>query len=113
MNSRIFELANRGFVDELQTKWWNREQHKLKCTEHDDEADEISVDNIGGLFILILIGISISVLAIAMEFFWFRYYKIPKIIVAPIMLTNRRMIRRHNSILAKMNASLKKKYEVK
>lgn len=106
-NYRIFELANRRFLDELQTKWWNREKRNKDCTEYDEEADEISVDNIGGLFILIFIGIAVSLIAIVFEYLWFNYYyRKPQIIMAT---TNRKRIQQYNVIHSKMSEQIQKR----
>lgn len=103
---RIFVLQNRRYLDELQTKWWDREKRDRNCTEYDDVADEISVENIGGLFILILNGISISVVAIVLEYLWFKYYKNPKIIAT----MRRKRIQQYILIHSKMSKTLDKKY---
>lgn len=99
-------LQNRRYLDELQTKWWDREKRDRNCTEYDDVADEISVENIGGLFILILNGISISVVAIVLEYLWFEYYKNPKIIAT----IRRKRIQQYMLIHSKMSKNLNKKY---
>lgn len=105
-NNRIFELANRRFLNELQTKWWNREKRNKDCTEYDEEADEISVENIGGLFILIFIGIAVSFVAIIFEYLWFNYYRKPQIIMAA---TNRKRIQQYNVIHSLMSEQLQKR----
>lgn len=106
MVSRIFELANRRFLDELQAKWWNRDERNMKCKEYDEIADEIAVDNIGGLFILILIGIFISLGVIVVEYLWFKYYIKPK--MACVALLNRQRIQQYILLHSKYRESLRK-----
>lgn len=71
-NSRVFQLIHNGYMDELKKKWWNTKERATNCKDYDDMANEISVDSIGGLFILLLIGIGAAFVALISEYYWFK-----------------------------------------
>lgn len=93
--SRIFQLIHSGYIEKLKAKWWSPENYDKNCQESDDVANEISIRNIGGLFVLILIGIWVSSLILLFEFYWFKYFERPKILAAANrILIQRRILRR-------------------
>uniref|UniRef100_A0A1I7W8A1 Uncharacterized protein n=1 Tax=Heterorhabditis bacteriophora TaxID=37862 RepID=A0A1I7W8A1_HETBA len=51
---------------------------QAKCPELTDESNGISIQNIGGVFIIILTGIILSIITLAIEYC---YYSIPKLII--------------------------------
>lgn len=49
----------------------------LKCSKIEDQQDGIAISNIGGVFVVILIGIVLAIFTLICEYFWFKFYKKP------------------------------------
>nr|ARN17848.1 ionotropic receptor 2 [Cephus cinctus] len=72
-NNAILVLLNRRKLEKLKEKWWNRNPLKKTCEKQDDQSDGISIQNIGGVFIVIFVGIGLACLTLAFEYWWYRY----------------------------------------
>lgn len=59
-------------MDKLKEKWWTK---KLKCPKIEDQQDGISVGNIGGVFIVIMVGIVLAIFVLIIEFWYYRCVK--------------------------------------
>lgn len=59
-------------LEKLKDTWWRK---KLKCEKIEDQADGISIQNIGGVFIVIFIGIGMACLTLIFEYWWYRHRK--------------------------------------
>ncbi|KAJ8687208.1 hypothetical protein QAD02_023002 [Eretmocerus hayati] len=70
-NSVIRDLEREYWLSANKDKWWKMNPDAKKCYDADD-MDGISVSTIGGVFILVGIGIAISFLTLAFEYFYFR-----------------------------------------
>ncbi len=65
---RILKLLNQRELEHLKEKWWNQNPNKKDCPKVEDESDGISIQNIGGVFIVILVGIALSIVTLAFEY---------------------------------------------
>ncbi|CAJ0595095.1 unnamed protein product [Cylicocyclus nassatus] len=72
ISSAILKLLNQRKLETLKEKWWNNNPNKAICADTSDESDGISIQNIGGVFIVILGGIVISVITLCIEYFYQR-----------------------------------------
>lgn len=45
------------------------------CEKQDDQSDGISIQNIGGVFIVIFVGIGMACTTLAFEYWWYKYRK--------------------------------------
>ncbi|XP_046623427.1 ionotropic receptor 25a [Neodiprion virginianus] len=72
-NNAILSLLNKRKLEKLKEKWWNRNPLKVTCEKQDDQSDGISIQNIGGVFIVIFVGIGMACLTLAFEYWWYRY----------------------------------------
>lgn len=50
-----------------------------KCEKPEDQSDGISIQNIGGVFIVIFVGIGLACVTLAFEFWYYKFKKTPKI----------------------------------
>lgn len=64
----ILRLINRRYMEVLREKWWTNNPARVMC-DSNDESEGISIENIGGVFIIILAGILLSFLVWAIERF--------------------------------------------
>ena len=67
----ILQLLNQRFLEDLKTTWW--EFNKTACSKIEDESDGISIQNIGGVFLVILIGIGLGLITLAFEYYWYKW----------------------------------------
>lgn len=67
----ILQLINRRFMEVLREKWWTNNPNRIMC-ENKDESEGISIENIGGVFIIILAGVILSFFVWAIERFVYK-----------------------------------------
>lgn len=77
---RILTLLNRRHLEKLKEKWWKKEEVSGKCEKPEDQSDGISIQNIGGVFIVIFVGIGMACVTLLFEFWYYKFRKIPKIV---------------------------------
>lgn len=64
-------------MEKLKEDWW---KDKKKCEKVEDQSDGISIQNIGGVFIVIFVGIGMACVTLIFEYWWYKYRKAtPKI----------------------------------
>lgn len=64
-------MLNERYMDKLKTQWMTK---TLKCSKVEDQQDGISISNIGGVFVVIVVGIGFAIVTLFFEYFWFKYY---------------------------------------
>lgn len=70
-NFRILQLLNQRTLEDLKSHWWDF--NKSKCDKIEDESDGISIQNIGGVFLVIFIGIGLGLITLAFEYYWYKW----------------------------------------
>lgn len=66
----ILALQERSKIDQLKAKWWRNPENKT-CTRIDDkDKNKLGLPNVGGVFLLLILGCIFSFLVSVMEFFW-------------------------------------------
>lgn len=75
---RILVLLNKRKLEKLKDKWWKSNPSRRNCDKEGDESDGISIDNIGGVFIVIFVGIGMACCTLAFEYWWYRYRPRPE-----------------------------------
>ncbi|XP_043640733.1 ionotropic receptor 25a [Drosophila teissieri] len=79
-NNAILTLLNKRQLEKLKEKWWKNDEAQAKCDKPEDQSDGISIQNIGGVFIVIFVGIGMACITLVFEYWWYRYRKNPRII---------------------------------
>lgn len=77
---RILMLLNKRQLEKLKEQWWKNDDIQSKCEKPDDQSDGISIQNIGGVFIVIFVGIGMACITLVFEFWYYKYRKNVKII---------------------------------
>lgn len=68
---------NKRFLEKLKEDWW---KNRKQCEKVEDQSDGISIQNIGGVFIVIFVGIGMACVTLVFEYWWYKYRKTtPKI----------------------------------
>jgi glutamate receptor, ionotropic, invertebrate len=76
ISNAILQLQEKGDLQELYTKWWQKEGmpdgHKCDLNEDKkkDSASELSLANVGGVFVVLAVGLCISFVVALLEFIW-------------------------------------------
>uniref|UniRef100_A0ABK9MJX4 Ionotropic receptor 25a n=1 Tax=Glossina morsitans morsitans TaxID=37546 RepID=A0ABK9MJX4_GLOMM len=79
-NNAILTLLNKRQLEKLKEKWWKNDEIQAKCDKPEDQSDGISIENIGGVFIVIFVGIGMACITLLFEYWWYKYRKNPRII---------------------------------
>ncbi|XP_066147480.1 glutamate receptor ionotropic, kainate 2-like [Euwallacea fornicatus] len=73
-NEAILKLQEMGILHRLKNKWWTEMNGGGQCTtEHsssDETADELDLDNVGGVFVVLAVGVVIALISSICEFLW-------------------------------------------
>ena len=76
ISNAILQLQENGEMQELYTKWWEKEDINLenKCDFNEEKkkdwASKLDFSNIGGIFLVLAAGLVVSFLVAILEFFW-------------------------------------------
>ncbi|XP_034949070.1 ionotropic receptor 25a-like isoform X2 [Chelonus insularis] len=74
LNDAIIQIKRKQILDHLEDKWWNKNPNKKICPKILDQSDGISIENIGGVFIVIFVGIVLACITLSIEY-WFYVIK--------------------------------------
>ncbi|KAI6212829.1 Protein CBR-GLR-7 [Aphelenchoides besseyi] len=72
ISTSIAGLLNARTLETQKEKWWHQNPKRLECLNNEEESTGISINNIGGVFILILGCIIISLTMLVVEFFYYK-----------------------------------------
>jgi glutamate receptor, ionotropic, invertebrate len=72
-------LLNKRQLEKLKEKWWKKDDVSAKCEKPEDQSDGISIQNIGGVFIVIFVGIGMACITLVFEFWYYKFRKTPKV----------------------------------
>ncbi|XP_037068272.1 ionotropic receptor 25a-like isoform X1 [Pollicipes pollicipes] len=81
-NEAILKLLNRRKLEVLKEKWWNQNPARKYCEREDDQSEGISIQNIGGVFIVIFVGIALACITLLGEYWYYKYWK-PSRVTSP------------------------------
>ncbi|KAG1665518.1 Glutamate receptor ionotropic, kainate 2 [Nymphon striatum] len=75
ISSAILQLQEETRLDSLKLKWWKLERGGGSCKHFDEQqkslsAAELSLSNVGGVFVVLLGGLAISCVIAMSEFIW-------------------------------------------
>lgn len=72
-------LLNKRQLEKLKEDWWKSDEYQSKCEKPEDQSDGISIQNIGGVFIVIFVGIGMACITLVVEYWYYRYRRNPQI----------------------------------
>ena len=74
ISSAILQLQEAGRLHILKNRWWKQRRGGGKCddTSKKSEANELSVDSVGGVFVVLIGGMGVACLISVLEFLWKR-----------------------------------------
>ncbi|XP_031337563.1 ionotropic receptor 25a-like [Photinus pyralis] len=80
LNSAILNLLNMRQLERYKEYWWHENPFKVKCDKQEDQSDGISIQNIGGVFIVIFVGICLACGTLAFEYWYYKHRKVGNVI---------------------------------
>lgn len=73
-------LLNQRTLEHLKEKWWKNNPNRATCEIQENQSDGISIQNIGGVFIVIFVGIGLALITLAFEYWWYKCRKTSRVI---------------------------------
>ncbi|XP_011138744.1 glutamate receptor ionotropic, kainate 2-like isoform X1 [Harpegnathos saltator] len=72
MNKAVLQLSESGKITELKNKWWTQKRGGGKCRETGgtSSAQELGLDNVGGVFLVLAVGVALSCVYTVLELLW-------------------------------------------
>ena len=73
ITSAIIKLRQEGVLDRLKKKWWKEERGGGSCEEEEQSSDGVStlcLKNLGGIFLVLLLGLIMGLVVVALEILW-------------------------------------------
>ncbi|XP_018340936.1 PREDICTED: glutamate receptor ionotropic, kainate 2-like isoform X2 [Trachymyrmex septentrionalis] len=72
INSAVLMLSERGIIQQIKTKWWTQKRGGGKCQESTGtgSAERLGLDNVGGVFLVLAVGVAVSTLYTIIELLW-------------------------------------------
>ncbi|XP_044590291.1 glutamate receptor ionotropic, kainate 3-like isoform X2 [Cotesia glomerata] len=69
LNTAVLQLQESGILSELKKKWWNEKRGGGGCSDESQgsAATELTLDNVGGVFLVLVVGVSITLLISAAD----------------------------------------------
>ena len=70
----ILQLQEEGVLHELKNRWWKERRGGGQCDTKDkgksDNANELTLDSVGGVFVVLIAGMGVACAISVMEFIW-------------------------------------------
>ena len=70
MSDAVLRLQELGEIERLKDKWWNKERVAATCESDTNNSAQLSLANLGGVFIVLLGGMVIACIIAIFEFTW-------------------------------------------
>lgn len=73
ISSAILKLQEAGRLHVLKTRWWKEKRGGGQCAKDEDrvnKANELTLANVGGVFVVLLAGMGMACLIAVFEFIW-------------------------------------------
>ncbi|KAL3077934.1 hypothetical protein niasHS_013463 [Heterodera schachtii] len=71
LSQAILRLQNERKLETCKERWWHQNERRKDCPNLEDDSSGISIRNIGGVFIVILAGIGISMTMLLIEYIYY------------------------------------------
>ncbi|XP_061943148.1 glutamate receptor ionotropic, kainate 2-like isoform X5 [Apis cerana] len=72
LNTAVLKLQQSGLITELKKKWWTQKRGGGTCREDggQSQAEELDLDNVGGVFLVLTVGVAASFFYTICELLW-------------------------------------------
>ncbi|XP_074662536.1 glutamate receptor ionotropic, kainate 2-like [Tubulanus polymorphus] len=66
----ILELQEKGRIQMIYNKWWKNTGTCNRDDKKESKANELGVENVGGIFVVLVAGLALAVIVAVIEFIW-------------------------------------------
>nr|XP_008193919.1 PREDICTED: glutamate receptor ionotropic, kainate 2 [Tribolium castaneum] len=72
INEALLRLQEQGEINRLKDKWWKEERKDPLCPKEseDQDANKLALQNVGGVFIVLGVGVALAYIVAVLEFLW-------------------------------------------
>ncbi|XP_012273738.1 glutamate receptor ionotropic, kainate 2 [Orussus abietinus] len=72
LSKAVLKLQEDGILTKLKTRWWHEKRGGGKCleTSRGGETNPLGLDNVGGVFLVLVVGVALSCLFSITELLW-------------------------------------------
>ncbi|CAL4124065.1 unnamed protein product, partial [Meganyctiphanes norvegica] len=74
INAAVLQLQEKGTLQTLKTRWWKERRGGGKCRDDESskssKANELGLNNVGGVFVVLLAGMGLASVVAICEFVW-------------------------------------------
>ncbi|CAH0555475.1 unnamed protein product [Brassicogethes aeneus] len=73
INKAVLKMQEEGRLQTLKTKWWKDKRDEPSCDDINGgggNSSELALANVGGVFLVLVIGVAIAIVLAIMEFLW-------------------------------------------
>ncbi|CAL1283899.1 unnamed protein product [Larinioides sclopetarius] len=70
LSTGILQLQERGTLQSLKDKWWKQKGGGVCTVKQSNVVRELTLDNVGGVFVVLSFGLGVSVVVAFIEFRW-------------------------------------------
>ncbi|XP_050585066.1 glutamate receptor ionotropic, kainate 2-like [Bombus affinis] len=72
LNTAVLKMQQSGLITELKKKWWTQKRGGGTCREDGGQsaAEELDLDNVGGVFLVLTVGVAASFFYTVFELIW-------------------------------------------
>ena len=91
LSQAILKLGESGVLHLLKDRWWKQKKGGGKCVEDSKKSsivNELNLGNVGGVFVVLLGGLSLSFLIVIFEFMWKARKSTDDLTVGSLQLVN-------------------------
>ncbi|KAJ8317339.1 hypothetical protein KUTeg_005243 [Tegillarca granosa] len=73
LSNAILQLLNQRALEQLKAKWWTKNENRKDCPKVENESEGISIQHIGGVFLVIAFGTVLAFISLGFEYYWYKY----------------------------------------
>nr|AQN78518.1 ionotropic receptor 12 [Meteorus pulchricornis] len=72
LNTAVLQMQESGQITDLKKKWWREKRGGGHCLTSGGGAavEKLTLDNVGGVFVVLVAGVAVSILYTAWEMLW-------------------------------------------
>lgn len=76
----------KGEIKRMDNEWWKNVAEETNCTNYKTKFDGLEIGDIGGIFLLILIGIVLACFILIYEYYWYKRNRVKMLVRTKISL---------------------------
>ncbi|XP_014247084.1 glutamate receptor ionotropic, kainate 2-like isoform X2 [Cimex lectularius] len=70
ISGAVLKMQESGKLLQLKTKWWQHGKAECETEEGGGDSAELGIDNVGGVFLVLIVGCAVAFFVAILEFLW-------------------------------------------